>query len=135
MAQPLDQEQRAKVRFFLGYPNLETRYTINSCIPLVNYTALALEENMRSILDVPSLMIITNIINQIECLRNNINSARSRLKAVKLHGAVDLNNREIDQLWVEDYRLCEQLSELLAIPIYRHPAINNSSNTIRVIGD
>lgn len=135
MASFLTQTQRAKVRFFLGYPNLETRFTINSGIPMANYTALALEENMRSILDAESLLIITNVIDQIECLRNNINTARSRLKATKIYGAVDINNLEIDQLWVEDYRLCEQLSSLLAIPIYKHPAMDDGYSSMRIIGD
>jgi hypothetical protein len=59
MAESLDQEQRAKTRYYLGYFNLENRSILSANMPIVIPQQQVLEQNMRSILDTFSLTIIT----------------------------------------------------------------------------
>ena len=122
MALSLDQEYRAKARRFLGYFNLEARAGVDAGgIPMIIPNQGILENNMRLILDQYSLDMITALIDQIECYRCKIQSASTRLSASEVAGTVKLNPYEINQLWGEDLKLCLQLAQLLASPLYWHP--------------
>lgn len=117
----LTQEERAKTRYYLGYPNLESRNTTSLGLPIVYRTALLLEENMRSILDTFSYTIVQGLLADLAISRCKISAAKDRLSVTEIAYAVKINNKEINQLWQEDYRLCQQLARLLAAPIYSHP--------------
>lgn len=121
MAESLDQEQRAKTRYFLGYFNLEQRSILSANMPVVIPQQQVLEQNMRSILDAYSKTIVVNIINEIECSRDKINKAKERLSVSEVQYAVKMNRYELQQLWQEDLKLCLQLANLLAVPLYWHP--------------
>lgn len=121
MAISLTQEERAKTRYYLGYPNLESRYILSLGLPMTYPTALLLEENMRSVLDTFSYTIMQGIIAKLDISRCKISAAQDRLAVTEIAYAVKINNKEINQLWREDYRLCQQLARLLAVPIYSHP--------------
>lgn len=127
----LDEEYRAKARYYLGYPNLESRFTLQSGIPLAVPTQEILEVNMRNILDQFSLNMVIDLIDQIEESRCEIRKAKRRLKASEIAYTFKSNQYEISQLWSEDYKLVEQLSIALACPIYFHPtgkSISKSGN-------
>lgn len=121
MAESLDQEQRAKTRYYLGYFNLENRSILSANMPIVIPQQQVLEQNMRSILDTFSLTIITNIIAEIDCSRAQIDAAKQRLVATEVQYAVKMNRFELQQRWQEDLKLCLQLANLLATPLYWHP--------------
>lgn len=121
MAIALTQEERAKTRYYLGYPSLENRSILSLGLPMTYPTALLLEENMRSVLDTFTYTIVQGIIAKLDASRCKINAAQDRLSVTEIAYAVKINNKEINQLWQEDYRLCQQLARLLAAPIYSHP--------------
>lgn len=122
MALALTQEQRAKTRYYLGYFNLEQRSIVDMGIPMLVGQQGILENNMRSILDTFSMTLITNLLDEIECSRANIVAAKQRLKASEVANTVKMNAYEIGQLWQEDLKLCLQLAQLLASPLYWHPS-------------
>lgn len=125
MAVALNQEERSKTRYYLGYPNLESRSLYVLGFPVTVPTALILEENMRSINDEFSLSSIRGILAQLDAIRCEINKARSRLKFTDVAYTIKSNIHEIDQLWDEDYKLCVQLSTFLSVPIFKHPTGRN----------
>ena len=90
-------------------------------MPIVIPQQQILEQNMRSILDTFSKTIIVNILTEIECSRAAITASKQRLVATEVQYAVKMNRFEIQQRWQEDLKLCLQLAQLLATPLYWHP--------------
>lgn len=117
----LNEAQRSKAREYLGYMNLSNRYILSSNQPIVIGQQQILETNMRNILDQTSLDTVVDLLTEIENLRCQIKNARSRLKVSEVAYSVKMNPKEINQLWREDYKLCERLAHLLAVPLYWHP--------------
>lgn len=122
MAESLTQEERAKVRFYLGYPNLEARHLYGSGYLLVAPTGLVLENNMRSIVDTFAIELIRDLLDQVETSRANITKALKRLKFQEIAYTIKANPYEVQQLWEEDYKLCRQLAQQLGSPIIQHPS-------------
>lgn len=122
MSFSLDENYRSLTREYLGYFNLENRYILSSNQPIVLGQQQILETNMRNILDQVSLTRMIALIDEITTIRCQITSARSRLKVTEVAYSVKMNNKEIKQLWNEDYKLCERLAHLLAVPLFWHPS-------------
>jgi len=121
MAEFLTQSERATVRQYLGYFNLETRYAISANQPLAVPGQEILEQNMRNILDEYSLEIVREIITEIKEIRCQISEARRRLKVSKIANTLTTNRYEISMLWDQDWSFCSQLAKLLAVQVYSHP--------------
>lgn len=117
----LTEEERSKTREYLGYFNLANRYILSSNQPIAVPQQQILEENMRNILDADSLLRLQALIVEIDAIRCQISSARSRLKITEIAFSMKLNIHELYMLWEEDYKLCERLAHLLAVPLYWHP--------------
>lgn len=121
MSVALDSEQKSKVRQYLGYFNLENRSILSASQPIVISQQGVLEANMDSILDTFSRQIIIDLITDIDCSRCEIKAAKQRLMASEVQYAVKMNRFEINMRWQEDLKLCNQLANLLATPLYWHP--------------
>lgn len=117
----LNEDYRAKTRYYLGYFNLANRFILSSNQPVATAQNQVLEENMRNILDQASLDICVDVVDRITAIRCKIKEAKDRLSVQEIAYAVKMNNNEIEKLWNEDYRWCEQLAHLLAVPLYWHP--------------
>lgn len=134
----LSEDNRAKVRLYLGYPGLAQRQTLTAGVPFTTPTGLLLEEAMRQILDLPTLELLNELIEDIDCSRQQIKAAKKRLKVSKVAYEIEMNQRELDKLWLEDYRLCRQLADQLACPIIRHATgrsdVYTSNMTIPIVG-
>jgi len=140
MAFSLDEEYRSYAREYLGYFNLENRYILSSGQPIVIGQQQILETNMRNILDQYSLNRVIAMIDKITESRCKIDKAKDRLKVSEIAYSVKMNPKEIAKLWREDYKLCERLAHVLAVPLYWHPTgrgINPgmSGGNIPIVGD
>lgn len=139
MAESLTQEERSKVRRFLGYPNLETRYIISANQPLAVPGQEILEQNMRNILDSYSLTQVREVIEEIEEIRCQIKDARRRIKVEKIANTLTTNKYELSMLWDQDWKFVEQLARLLAVKVYSHPTgrgvadISGGGMNIRIV--
>lgn len=121
MSFSLNQAQRAKTRRYLGYFNLATRYMVYANIPVAVGQQEILEQNMRNILDQTSLDMIVELIECIEASRCRIKAAHDRLAVSEIAYGPKMNKYEVAQLWNEDFKICEELAHLLAVPLYWHP--------------
>lgn len=134
----LTEEERAKTREYLGYFNLANRYILSSNQPIAVPQQQVLEENMRNILDTYSLTILQGLIVDIDNIRCQIKNARTRLKVSDIAYSMKMNPHEIYMLWEEDYKLCERLAHLLAVPLYWHPTgrglVPGNGTDIPIIG-
>ena len=118
----LSDQNIIKVKRYLGYPTLANRKNLYSSVPLTVQTALLLEKHVRSIDGPYALEEINDLISKITCSREKIEEAKcSRLSLTEVAYSVKFYKGEIATLWEEDYKLCEQLADLLFVPIYKHP--------------
>lgn len=66
------------------------------------------------------------LLVKIEASRTDLEGARGRLKASKV-GDIELNPGEIKARWREDLELCEQLGQIVNMPVYRHRALKRQA--------
>ena len=121
MIYALSDDYKAKVRQYLGYFNLINRYSLVWNIPVVFSQQQILETNMEQFPSEFAMAIVTDLVDEIDCSREMIKAARKRFKVSEVPGAVVFNEYEVSMLWQEDYKLCEQLAQLLVTPLYYHP--------------
>ena len=129
MAFSLNDEEKSKTRQYLGYFNLQIRSVIYANQVQAVPQQEILEQNMQQILDETSLKTIQDIIEEIDCLRCEIKNARKRLRVSEVAYSAKMNPYEISMLWQEDFKLCNQLAHLLAVPLYWHPSGRGISQT------
>lgn len=129
MSVSLTQQERSKVRRYLGYFNLEKRYVLSANQPLAVPQQETLEQNMRNILDEFSIEQVREIITEIEEIRCQIKEARRRIKVSKIANTLTTNKYELTMLWDQDWKFVYQLSRLLAVPVYSHPTGRGINDT------
>lgn len=117
----LSDENIIKVKRYLGYPTLANRFNLYASVPLTVPTALLLERHVRAIDGLYALSEIEDLIEEIECSRKLIKAASKRAGVSEVAYSVKFNNRELSILWEEDYKIVEQLADLIFVPIYKHP--------------
>lgn len=128
MAVSLPDDYKAKTRLYLSYPMLTDRRRLyaNQLIILPQHQLL--ETAMDSIFDEYTMELIKGIIDNITCIREQIQEARKRLSMTSIAYVGDLNNKEIAYLWKEDKGYCEELATQLQTPLYWHRKGGGVSN-------
>lgn len=132
----LTQEERADVRFLLGFSMLTAERDPRTYEPYIPYGItegqFVAEGNMRTVLDSYSYAHVQTLIARLLENRAFLHTASKTLLADKISGAVDLNEQRMQDLWAYDYQLCSQLATTLALKIMAHPGKHGSYGTLKI---
>lgn len=120
--------EKAKVRKFLGFPGITSRHDLTSNVrPMASREGIALEKHLNDILDSDTYTLFQDFITKLDAIETKIVTAQGTSIAVDSvgKGEVVLNKKEVDRLWLEHYRWCEQLATLLGLEIRQHPLMKS----------
>lgn len=109
-------EEKANIRYHLGYPNVEPVSGYGLGIPIPLQTSFILESTMDRVIAVfePKIRELLEVLDGIEC---NMVKAQKRLSANRV-GDIELRQTEISQLEAEHSRWAKRLADCLCAPIY-----------------
>jgi hypothetical protein len=115
---PLDDSEKERVRYHLGYPEVQPAASIQYGIPRPAQTAFLVELAMNNIIDaaLPRVRSLLKIMDDIEA---KLVDAQDRLAAIQLS---DLKLREDEpaQLEREYVRWGMRLADIVGAPIYAY---------------
>lgn len=119
----LSTAEKAKVRYYLGYPGVESMHTLNAySYPASSYWGIVLERNMNDVLDSDTYTLIQAIITKLTNLETSITNAQANLAVDSIgKGDVVLNKDNLKMLWKEHYIWCSKLAQQFYVPIKHHP--------------
>lgn len=120
MAFSLSEEHKAKVRQYLAYPYLADKRALYADQLITIPQNELLEKAMDSIFTEETKQVIIEIIENIDCIREQIKAARKRLSMKNIAYVGEMNNHEIAILWNEDLGYCKELANQLQVPLYWH---------------
>ena len=114
----LTDEEKQRVRYFLGYPSVAPAVGINFGIPKPIQTLFLVEVAMNNLLPVAEDKVrsILNIMDGIEC---RLVDAQERLAAKSLDN-LTMRADETDALEGEYYRWGGRLADTLGVPFYAY---------------
>lgn len=115
---PLTTQDREKIRYHLGYINVQPAASITFGVPRPQQTLFLVETAMSNILEesIPRVRQIVSVLDSIEC---KLIDAQERLKATEL-GELKLRRDETDALDKEYLRWASRLADLLGVPLYAY---------------
>jgi hypothetical protein len=109
----LTDDEKGKVREYLGYPQLEAATFYQLGTPRQARPAFVLEQNMLNLLPAGEVQVRA-LLAKLANSRSEIEASLGRLKASKL-GPIELNGREMDQRKQHDTWLVRQLAAVLNV--------------------
>ena len=129
---PLSTQDREKIRYHLGYLNVQPAASITFGVPRPQQTLFLVETAMSNVLEesIPRVRQIVSILDSIEC---KLVDAQDRLKATEL-AELKLRRDETDALEHEYLRWASRLADLLGVPLYAY-SIRFASLTQRRVGN
>lgn len=111
----LTEEEKARIRYHLGYLQVMPASAIILGIPAASQPAFLVEQAMEHIPD-NAIAIIRNLVAKCDITENNIMLAQTRMVARSVD-EIDLNPDEADQLRGEYRYWVQKLSDNLGAPI------------------
>jgi len=116
MADTLTDEERAQIRYHLGYPNVSAVASYQIGVPIPVQTAFLVESAMGRVipLAIPKVREILALLDNIEC---RMIEGQKRLAANKV-GEIEVRPEEIPQLEREHTRWAQRLADILCVPLY-----------------
>lgn len=113
---PLDETDKERVRYHLGYLNAQQAASIQLGIPRPLQTIFLVEAAMNLVIEaaVPRVQSIVNVMDGIE---QKLVDAQTRLAAIQLED-LKLRENECEKLEREYVRWGMRLADLLGCPIY-----------------
>jgi len=109
-------EQRAKIRYLLGYPSVSQMSSSMALgIPQLSNALYLLETNFDRILPEGGAIVL-QIVCQLDAILAQMATARSRIRASSI-GEIKLNQDELSMLTGEFIRWQRQLADMMACPI------------------
>lgn len=113
---PLADLDKERIRYHLGYLEVQGAASIQFGIPRPLQTVFLLEEAMSNVIDnaIPRIQRIVRIMDQVE---EKLCGAQDRLAAKQLDSLI-LRDNEGDQLEHEYRRWGYRLADILGVPIY-----------------
>jgi len=115
---PLNDQEKERARYHLGYLNVQSAASIQLGIPRPLQTMFLLETALNNVMEtaIPRVRSILSVMDGIEC---KLCEAQDRLAAKVLDG-ITLRDSEPDQLEREYVRWGWRLADLLGVPIYAY---------------
>lgn len=113
---PLDAAEKERVRFHLGYPEVQPAASIQFGIPRPIQTAFLVEDAMSNIIEV-AVDRIRRILKIMDDIESKLVDAQDRLAAIQLSD-LHLRENEPDQLEHEYVRWGYRLADIVGVPIY-----------------
>ena len=115
---PLDNTDRERVRYHLGYPNQTSASSLSFGQPIPRETVFLLETAMTNIPEnaIPRILNMLKVLDNIEC---KLIEAQDRLSAKKM-GNLELRDDEPNLLEAEYYRWGGRLADQLGAPFYAY---------------
>lgn len=116
----LSDADRARVRYHLGYINVQSVVSLGWGIPQPTQTLYLVEAAMSRVIPdiIPKILQILQIMDGVE---TKLVEAQTRLAAIAL-GSLKLREQEGDQLEHEYVRWGSRLADILGCPIYPYSA-------------
>lgn len=135
----LTDEEKMRIRYFLGYPLTESVYSLQSGIPVPLQTYFLLESAMNHVMSgaIPRVRQILAVLENIELqlIEAQVNLAAEQVGEIRLRSA-DSGKTHTDLLEREYRRWALRLSECFGAPVYwnasRFGASTGSSINVRV---
>ena len=113
---PLSESDKERIRYHLGYLEVQGAASIQFGIPRPLQTVFLLEDAMNNVIEraIPRVQRILNVLDRIE---GKLEEAQDRLAAKRLD-SLELRENEPDQLEHEYVRWGGRLADILGVPIY-----------------
>lgn len=111
----LSAEERAKVRYHLGYLNTSAGAAISLGVPSANQTGFILESAMNTILP-ESEFLVRRAVAELDCIEGQLSEARTRLSTQKVDEIV-FRGDETDQLESQYDYWSKTLADIFGVPI------------------
>lgn len=117
---PLTSQDRERIRYHLGYINVQPAASITFGVPRPQQTLFLVETAMSNVLEetIPRVRRMASILDEIEC---RLIDAQERLKATRM-GEISLRADEPDALEKEYLRWAQRLADVLGVPLYAYSA-------------
>jgi hypothetical protein len=114
----LTAQERERVRYHLGYLNVQLAASISFGIPRPIQTVFLIETAMSNVIAEGEDRVrrMLGVLDRIECL---LIDAQERLAAMRL-GDLELRENETDKLEREYYRWGGRLADQLGVPFYAY---------------
>jgi hypothetical protein len=112
----LTSTEKAKVRFHLGYPNVQPIQTLYAGQPQARQTLFVLEYNMDAILP-EAEPIVRDLVCQLDQIECQLAESRDRMQTESV-GTVKMRKDEQRALEELYQRLAFRLADVLGTPIY-----------------
>lgn len=111
-------EEKQRIRYFLGYPSVQPAASINYGIPKPIQTLFLVESAMNLILPVAEEKVrsILNVLDGIEC---RMVDAQTRMAATSVDN-LTMRKDETDALEGEYRRWANRLADVLGVPLYAY---------------
>lgn len=127
----LTDEEKARIRYHLGYPQTDPVSSIQLGVPAFGQTLFMVESAMNRI-PTSVIGIIRNLIQILDLTEANIIDAQSFLVA-RAAGEVDINPDHIPNLRAEYAQWAQKLADNLGAPINQFAAaFRGSVNSINI---
>lgn len=117
---PLNTQDREKIRYHLGYINVQPAASITFGVPRPQQTLFLVETAMSNVLEeaIPRVRKMVSVLDEIEC---RLIDAQDRMKATSM-GEIKLREDEADALEREYLRWAQRLADVLGVPLYAYSA-------------
>lgn len=117
---PLSTQDREKIRYHLGYINVQPAASISYGMTRPVQTLFLVETAMSNVLEesIPRVRQMVSVLDNIEC---RLIDAQERLKALQM-GDLQLRPDETDALEREYLRWAQRLADVLGVPLYAYSA-------------
>lgn len=115
---PLDDAEKERCRYHLGYPEVQAAASIQFGIPRPIQTAFLLESAMVLLIE-QSVDRVRRILKVMDDIEMKLIEAQDRLAAIQLSD-LHLRDNEPDQLEHEYVRWGFRLADLVGCPIYAY---------------
>jgi hypothetical protein len=127
---PIDAAEKERVRFHLGYPEIQAAASIQFGIPRPMQTAFLVESAMNLIIE-EAVDRVRRIIKVMDDIEMKLIESQDRLAAIQLSD-LHLRDNEPDQLEHEYVRWGYRLADLIGVPVYVYSTRYRSSFTAGV---
>lgn len=131
---PLSESDKERVRYHLGYLEVQGAASIQFGIPRPLQTVFLLEDAMNNII-ANAISRVQKILTVLDGIENKLIESQDRLAAKRLD-SLELRENEPDQLEREYVRWGHRLADILGVPIYaystRYRAAGNAAGNIPV---
>jgi hypothetical protein len=108
-------EEKARVRYHLGYLNIQPVLSIQLGVPAVSQTGFLVEAALDRV-PVSQAGFVRRLLSTLDMTEARMIEAQERLAATRL-GEITLNPDEIEKLEIEHTRWARRLGDFLGCPI------------------